>query len=742
MAEAKEEKKEKDPNNKITGWDILDTPQLFRKLPIGPSVEELQESKVDELLENKSRPTSHTLKDMLAFILGNATQEAVGAGIGAGINKAKSSRAISKYVDNILESATDSAKASRSMDLAARKADDNAKAYINNIENAYKESSRAKNALKDADNIKAKLQNKLAETRDSVKLNKQQISKNEKLLEDLSDVNLDDIKALDLDHTNIENLSSEDRNLVNKSISKFNAEETNKSLKKTIKADERNIKNLLDTIENFPSNEELEKRAKDSINAIKSNKDMLSDYLNGMSPEKIAKKYGKATQTYVSHPYTKGQKTAGKVVYKLNNNDDLFLNWMAAFGDDPKAMNFLKQFRDTSDQEFLENFVMATQELFDTITPGNPVDVVQENGKKIVDLWDELAKARSEAAKSRLSIAGGLDEGRTLQNASKAADEELLQIAKNGGKFVLGKEGFGIKLKDANVRKSILNKINKKTSYIEKFNKLISPNDPIHKAIQNADGSNFYKQNLDDLIKKGMSVSDAIQDRALERVINFYDTEYDDYIKKILDYDLPPSAIDEIAKPDFSKSKLRNPDGTLKSADELADFLTKDPIYIDTINEYIKGLTNKGNTFAKVGALEGAAVPLLARYAERALKAGTTDANEYNPFGKKLDFELPANMKPWDSSTEFSVSDKLKDNASTFFGINFDQDPNRFSTKQLNDLRQALLNANEKVGKWNPTQIEGWSDREILRLIKEIGNGKRPDIANEVIKEYKKLKEE
>ena len=40
--EIKEEKKEKDSNNKITGWDFLDAPVLFRKIPIGPSIEELQ----------------------------------------------------------------------------------------------------------------------------------------------------------------------------------------------------------------------------------------------------------------------------------------------------------------------------------------------------------------------------------------------------------------------------------------------------------------------------------------------------------------------------------------------------------------------------------------------------------------------------------------------------------------------------------------------------------------------------
>jgi hypothetical protein len=237
-----------------------------------------------------------------------------------------------------------------------------------------------------------------------------------------------------------------------------------------------------------------------------------------------------------------------------------------------------------------------------------------------------------------------------------------------------------------------------------------------------------------------MSIPDAIQDRALERVINFYDTEYDDYLKKILDYDLPPSAIDKIAKPDFSKSKLRNPDGTLKSADELAEFLTKDPIYIDTINEYIKGLTNNANTFAKAGALKGATAPLLARYAERAIKHGID--NNYDPFNKDVGFELPPNMRPWDSSTEFNTWDKLIDNAKSFFGVNFDQDPSRFSTKQLNDMRQALMNANEEVKKWNPIEIEGWSDREVLRLIKEIGNGKRPDISAKVKAEYNKLKEE
>ena len=137
MAEAKEEqveeKKEKDSNNKITGWDFLDAPVLFRKIPIGPSIEELQKSKMDELMDGKSRPTSHTVKDFLAFVLGNVAQEAAGAAAGAGLNKLKGARAISKYTDDILETAADSAKKSRAIDLAARKSDDTTAKFIDDV---------------------------------------------------------------------------------------------------------------------------------------------------------------------------------------------------------------------------------------------------------------------------------------------------------------------------------------------------------------------------------------------------------------------------------------------------------------------------------------------------------------------------------------------------------------------------------------------------------------------------------
>ena len=741
MAEAKEEKKEKDTNNKITGWDVVDTPQLLRKLPIGPSIEELQDSKVDQLLENKSRPTSHTLKDVLAFTLGNAIQEGIGAGIGAGVNKIKGKKAASKYIDNLLNTATDSAKKSRAMNLASRKSDDTVKGFIKDIESAYNTSSKATDALENAETVKNTLIRKLAEAKEEVIENTNRIKKNEKLLKNIGDVDFDAVKELDLDHTNIDELSSENRNLVEKAMSKFNTEEVNKSLKKSIRNNEKNIQNLTYHIDNFPTNEKLEKNAKEALDNIKSRKDMLSDYLNGMSLDDITKKYGTEKQTYTGHPYNKNAKTAGKKIFSLEKNDEMFLNWLAAFGDDPRAKNFLQEINNPGYEKLVDMFLMAEQDLFDTIKPGTPVDVIRENKDKILDAWDEVSSAWKKGIDARVALASGIENDGLKDSLVNKANEDLHNTFVHGGKQVFGNDIFGIKVNKEHTKKQILNDLKSNKAYIDKFNKLISPNDPLHKELQKIDGSNVYKAQLDPLLRKGMSIPEAIQDKALERVINYYDADFDKYINQIIDYDIPPSAIDKVSpKPDFSNSKLRNADGTLKSADELAEFLTKDPIYIDTINEYIKGLTNNANTFAKAGALKGMTLPILGRYAERSIKHGVDSS--YDPFNKNTGFKLPPNMKPWDESTEFSTLDKLIDNAKSFFGVNFDQDPSRFSTKQIDDMRQALINANEEVQKWNPIEVEGWSDREVLRLIKEIGSGKRPDISAKVKAEYNKLKEE
>ena len=743
MAEAnetekiEEEKKEKDPNNKITGWDLLDAPVLFRKIPIGPSIEELQKSKMDELMDNKTRPTSHTVKDFLAFVLGNVAQEAAGAAAGAGINKLKGARAISKYTDDILETAADSAKKSRAIDLAARKSDDTTAKFIDDIVDANDKHIAAKSALENADEVKKTLVRNLDDSKRLLKYTEDDIAENTKKLKELLDVNPDDIKGLDLEHRSVDSLSAEEHNLYDQGVKKFNLEEKIKSDKKAAKDINKNIENLERSINNFPTDEKLSEKAEDALNLFKSKQQMAKDYLNGMSPEDIAKKYGTEKQTYVQHQWNKNVKTAGKKIHVLEKNDEMFLNWLAAFGDDPRFKKFLEEINNPAYDRLTNDFVLAYQDLFESVVPGTPIDVINKNKDELLDAWDEVSKHWKEGIDDRVRFASGLDESGIKKTLTDKASDELYDVAIKGGKQILGNDIFGIRMKESVARNQILDKLKKEKSYIDKFNKLINPSDPIHKAMQKTDGSRFYKDSLEPLIRKGMSIPDAIQDRALERVIQYYDKDYDEYLELILDH---PSAKDYLPKPDFSKSKLRNPDGTLKSVEEIANFLTKDPIYIDTINEFIKGLTNNANTFAKAGALEGASLPLLARYAEREIKSNI--ANGYDPFSKNLGIDLPDNMLPWDPDTERGVGDKLWNNAKDFVGMNFDRDPKRFSTKQIADAREAFMKANEEVKLWNPTQIEGWSDGEILDRIIDIGNGKYPKIANKFREYYHKFEEE
>lgn len=741
MAEAKEEqveeKKEKDSNNKITGWDFLDAPVLFRKLPIGPSIEELQKSKMDELMDGKSRPTSHVLKDTLAFILGNVAQEAAGAAASAGINKIKGARAISKYTDNILDTAADSAKKSKVMDLAARKSDDTTAKFIDDVVDANDKYISAKSAAENADEVKKTLVRNLDDAKKSLKYTEDDIARNTKKLGELLDVNPDDVIDLDLEHRSVDSLSAEERNLHDRGVKKFDLEEKVKTGKKKAEDINKNIGNLERSINNFPTDEKLSEKANDALNLLKSKQQMTKDYLNGMSPEDIAKKYGTEKQTYVQHQWNKNAKTAGKKIHVLEKNDEIFLNWLAAFGDDPRFKKFLEEINNPAYDRLTNDFMLAYQDLFESVVPGTPIDVINKNKDELLDAWDEVSKYWKEGIDDRVRFASGLDEGGIKKTLTDKANDKLYDVAVKGGKQVLGNDIFGIKMKEPVARKQILDKLKKEKSYIDTFNKLVNPSDPIHKAMQKADGSRFYKDSLEPLIREGMSIPDAIQDKALERVIQYYDKDYDRYLEFLLDN---PASRDYLPKPDFSKSKLRNPDGTLKSAEEIANFLTKDPIYIDTINEFIKGLTNNANTFAKAGALKGASLPLLARYAEREIKSNI--ANGYDPFNKNLGIDLPDNMLPWDPSTERGVGDKLWNNAKDFVGMNFDRDPSRFSTKQIADAREAFMKANEEVKLWNPSQVEGWSDGEILDRIIDIGNGKYPKIANKFREYYHKFEEE
>lgn len=109
MADPKEEKKEKDPNAKITGWDVLDPQSLTRKVPIGPKFEDLSRSKTYEMLGNEERPTSHKVKDTTAAVMGVLPIILSATGVFSNTNKA-AKKGISLVVGKILDKAVDSSK--------------------------------------------------------------------------------------------------------------------------------------------------------------------------------------------------------------------------------------------------------------------------------------------------------------------------------------------------------------------------------------------------------------------------------------------------------------------------------------------------------------------------------------------------------------------------------------------------------------------------------------------------------
>ena len=116
MAEAKK-KETKDPNAKVTGWDIFDPQSLTRKVPIGPKFEELSRSKTYEMLGNEKRPSSHDAKDVTAALV-HILPTALTASFTGSSNLKKAKKGISLVGDRILSKALDKAKAGRVLDKA------------------------------------------------------------------------------------------------------------------------------------------------------------------------------------------------------------------------------------------------------------------------------------------------------------------------------------------------------------------------------------------------------------------------------------------------------------------------------------------------------------------------------------------------------------------------------------------------------------------------------------------------
>lgn len=725
---------EKDQNNKIGILDVLvDQPQLIRKLPIGPTIEELQDSKMDQLLEGKSRPASHNLKDILSVIIGTAIQEG-GSALGSKlIRGAKAAKASSKVVQNALETAADSIDETAA---AITKAEGRTKAgkMVDTLSDTQRKIRGAKDVKANADSNISDLTRKIVDKEEEITFlddlaegKKNRYIKDRKNFEGLEKVDLpENISDRDV----YDSLSDVQKSYNEKRMQvKLRENELSDAIKAVKTADDE-LAALKSSLKNYPTAEESDKIIGELTSTLEGQKSYIYDVINGMSDADLAKKYGTETIEYVPNTWNKNAKSAGKKTYKLGSKyKNPFVDFVLDMEKTPEGKVLASNLIDGQTDDFNKFLKEYSADVFEQVKQGKDI---KEAASDMLKRWDIFRKAS--IAKEKKSVAqatlDSLSEG--IAKLEKTYGDDLYKVTVDKGKYILGNDKFGLKLKEEPARKMILDKLNKEKSYLKTFEKLVNPSDPIQKAFAKADGSDLKKLGLAKRIDKGMNIVEAIQDLALEETIDHYDADYIKYFDDVLNSDLPSGVI---PKPNFKNSIIRNEDGTLKSASALADTLSKDPFYISTINNIVKEITGDAKPFIKAGMVETAAIPLLGNWIKNATKVG----NAYDPFGKELDFELPPEMIPWDPKLERGFVNNLINNTLDVAGINFNRDANRFSTKQINAMREALEYANN-IKHWKlPEQVEGWSDDEIIDRAIEIGKGQHSKIAPLVIQKYKEL---
>ena len=725
----------KDPKNQIHMLDVADVPNLVRKLPIGPSIEELQDSKMDELLLNKKRPASHVAKDAAAFIGGNIAQEVAGAAIGAGIKGVKGKKAISKYTDDILNTAIDTSKKHPFYTKAERRAsnkttEDMLKNYstiLNNVDDAKKIASNYDEQLKYLVNRKNTFEN-------FIESNKNNIEKFSKFLEDPKFKYIDEV--IEKAKAN-EALSDKELSILREYTSYLDKVDVEKS---HLDDFSKQLEDVNRKIDNFPTDSELAKQGLDlHIKSRDRLKSLIRDWLNGASIEDLRARQGVEGTSY--KPTYKNEANAIKnASYELTHNQDEFINFLAAFGDTKRGREFLEE--SMKNQKVFELFMSNKgDEYLKKLGKNATKDDIINYGTKLLDAWDSIGVPMLDAKAKNTESAVSKQISKMIQDKHDITNDELNKMYQL--KTILGDSKLR-KLQIRRTSKKLLSNLKSNEKYLKTYDKLVNPTDPIQKALEKGKGTSAYKNILSDRMKAGnLSLNEAIQDIALENALDELDIDALSRISAVVDYNVPIEVVDDYlwgeATRKVGASPIREYGGKIKSIDDIIPVLTESPTYKQTIERFAKELTGDAKAFTKAGAIEGASVPLLVNWTKRSIENGKNNA--YDPFNKKTGDDLPPNMKPWDPELERSTGDKLANNALSFFGANFDRGPERFSDKQINALRDAFEYANN-IKHWkNPHQVEGWSDGEIIDRAIEIGKGKHPEIASLVREKYIELME-
>lgn len=518
----------------------------------------------------------------------------------------------------------------------------------------------------------------------------------------------------------------------------------NKAVSNTVKRILKNAEEGVGKIRNY--NKASKEGSKEIYGAAKS-LDRLNREIDDATRQIGNMKYGLYDNTIKNlTEVTKGKRLTDKELDKLYKMVDLLY-----YQKDISRNDFFNDLYKILEEELGPikdgKFASGSGRLYDFTSEKDLFDLAYKDpdvARKILRTWDETEELAKKSNKSDLTkmynkaedalwkkthknLAKDLDRINLETTVSKLKDADIYgDIEKTIKKGSLPSEKEKIRIKNA-----ILKSAKKTGKENTIFERLMNPRDPIYKLLlENSDDLVRSDDTILKYIKEGMSFQEAVQNSALDVIFNSADREY---VKALVDLANGKSAMDIDSI--LSKHPFRNLDGSIKSEEEIIKAIRKDPFYEELVKGYIDKalmLPKRVEKFANVKASEGAAGLLLANYTNKMLKDSVQNAKMTDPFSKNS--VLPPEMQPWNPDLEMDYTDRFWGNVGDILDINWSGSPHRFTTRQKELYRKAIIPVAEELGFENPEQIKALDDREFKELINKIGDLK---YGREVIKKVK-----
>jgi len=518
----------------------------------------------------------------------------------------------------------------------------------------------------------------------------------------------------------------------------------NKAVSNTVKRILKNAEEGVGKIRNY--SKASKEGSKEIVGAAKS-VERLNHEIADASRQIGNMKYGFYDDTIKNlTEVTKGKRLTDKELDKLYKMADL-LHYQKDVSKDGLFSDLYKILEEELGPIKGGKFASGSGRLYDFTNEKDLFDLAYKDpdvARKILRTWDEAEELAKKSNKSNLTkmynkaedalwkkthknLAKDLDRINLETTVSKLKDADIYgDIERTIKKGSLPSEKEKIRVKNAILKNA--KKVGKENTI---FEKLMNPNDPIYKLLlENSEDLVRSDDNILKYIKEGMSFQEAVQNSALDFIFNSADREY---VNALVDLANGKNAmdIDSILR----KHPFRNLDGSIKSEEEIIKSIRKNPFYEELIKGYIDKtlmLPKRVEKFASAKASEGAAGLLLANYTNKMLKDAAQNAKMSDPFSKKS--VLPPEMQPWNPDLEMNYADRFWGNVGDILDVNWSGSPHRFTTRQKELYRKAIIPVAEELGFENPEQIKALDDREFKELINKIGDLK---YGREVIKKIR-----